>query len=286
MDCRICDVTVNHQYVVHMIDDLLREYDVQRNNFSLLLSDAARYMTAAGNLLKELYPTLLHVTCVSHLLHNCAEKVRAKFTNVDNLIAKIKAAIVKNNNRKNQFRGIGIPPTPVITRWGSWLKAAIYYADNLPQVRSIVNSFTGDGLLVHNAKESLNDVDLDASLLAIKKDYCCLIDLIEKSENTKYNIISAYNDLCNISLGNDSCRINAYLRKRLLTNSDLITIAKLLRTDISPSQYIALQNCQATSASVERSFSMLKNMLGKNRPFNDENIAKYFIAYYNNAQLQ
>ena len=47
--------------------------------FSLFLTDAARYMSFAGKTLKELYPFLMHVTCVAHLLHNCAMRVRAHF---------------------------------------------------------------------------------------------------------------------------------------------------------------------------------------------------------------
>ena len=111
-----------HQYVVHLFDNLLKEYFIERNNLCLLLSDAARYMTAAGNVLKELYPWLLHVTCISHFFHNCAEKISRKYSNVDNLITRIKASIVKNKERKNGFRAIGIPPELVVTRWESYLK--------------------------------------------------------------------------------------------------------------------------------------------------------------------
>ena len=48
-------------------------------NFALLLTDAARYMSLAGKTLKKLYPFLMHVTCVAHLLHNYAMRVRAYF---------------------------------------------------------------------------------------------------------------------------------------------------------------------------------------------------------------
>ena len=60
-------------------------------------------------MLKELYSQFFHVTCVSHLFHNCAEKIRAHNSNVDNLIARIKAALIKNKERRNRFREIGIP---------------------------------------------------------------------------------------------------------------------------------------------------------------------------------
>ena len=44
------------------------------------------YMTACTVALKVLYPYLFHVTCTAHMLHNCAEKVRSYFTEVDNLV--------------------------------------------------------------------------------------------------------------------------------------------------------------------------------------------------------
>ena len=46
----------------------LRQLEIKRENFSLFLTNAARYMSSAGKTLKELYPSLMHVTCVAHLL--------------------------------------------------------------------------------------------------------------------------------------------------------------------------------------------------------------------------
>ena len=44
------------------------------------------------------------------------------------------------------------------------------------------------------------------------------------------------------------------------------------RQDISPTVYYMLQNSQSTSASVERSFSMFKKLLAKDRNFKVENV--------------
>ena len=63
---------------LHTVNDILRQIKIKRENFSLCLTDAARYMSSAGKTLKELYPSLMHVTCVAHLLHNCAMRVRAQ----------------------------------------------------------------------------------------------------------------------------------------------------------------------------------------------------------------
>ena len=100
------------------MDDEKRLLGTKRENFALLLTDAAQYMSLAGKKLKELYPTLMHVTCIAHLLHNSAMRVCAFFKNIDDLVATTKAATIKNKDRKNDFREAGrsSPPVLVITR--------------------------------------------------------------------------------------------------------------------------------------------------------------------------
>ena len=119
------------------------------------------------------------------------------------MITRIKESIVKKKNRKNRFREIGIPPEPAFTRCGSWLKAAMYYADNLPRVRNIFNDLTGSGML------------LTENLLIIIRDYECLIELFEKSENLSYTRLHEYNDLTTTDFGIDSCNILFYVNKCL-----------------------------------------------------------------------
>ena len=124
----------------------------------MFLTDAARYMSLARKTLKELYPSLMHVTCVARLLHNCAMRVRAHFKNSDEIIATIKTATIKNKDRKKDFHDAGLPspPEPVITTWTTWLRAALYYNENLPAVRTVVNNWTSAGLLVSRAKDAIN----------------------------------------------------------------------------------------------------------------------------------
>ena len=50
----------------------------------------------------------MHVTGVAHLLHNCATRVRALFKNIDDVEATIKAATIKNRDRKNGFLNTGL----------------------------------------------------------------------------------------------------------------------------------------------------------------------------------
>ena len=90
---------VNNSIILHTVDDILRQLAIKRENFSLFLTDAARYISSAGKTLKELYSSLMHVTCVAHLLHNCAMRVHAHFKNIDEVIASIEAATIKNKDR-------------------------------------------------------------------------------------------------------------------------------------------------------------------------------------------
>ena len=101
LHCKQLAASVNSQTIIHAVDDAIKMLQSDRSNFVLLLSDAARCMTAAGRLLKQIYPRLLHVTCAAHLLHNCTKKVRAHFSDVDNLITR-----VKNKDRKELFATI------------------------------------------------------------------------------------------------------------------------------------------------------------------------------------
>ena len=145
-------------------------------------------MSLAGKTLKELYPSFMHITCVAHLLHNCAMHVHAHLKNIDEIIATIKAATIKNKDCKKDFHDAGLPspPDPVITRWATWLRAALYYSENLPAVCTIVNNWTSAGLLVSRAKDAINVEDLVPDLVKINqyRTLAANIEFLEESAST------------------------------------------------------------------------------------------------------
>ena len=187
-DCQSLKCAPNSNIIAQAVDDTVRNLGINRSFFCLLLPDAAKYMITDGMTLKSLHLKLLHVTCVAHLLHNCAMKIKSHFEDVDQLIAKIKAVTIKNQTRQAKFSAIGYPTQPFPTRWGSWLNAALYYEKNLPGVKAVVESFVGSGILVTQAKVSLQKSGLAGQLLKIKGQYKCLVELIEKMESAKYTI--------------------------------------------------------------------------------------------------
>ena len=215
VDCHPLDSgsNVNSSIILHTVNDILRQLEIKRETFSLFLTDAARYMSLAGKTLKELYLFLMHVTCVAHLLHNCAIRVRAHFKNIDEVIATIKGATIKNKHRKKDFHDAGLPspPDPVNTRWGTWLRAALCYSENLPAVRTIVNNWTSAGLLVSRAKDAINVEDLVPDLVKINQ-YRTLAANVEFSEGSACTIAEAYGLLKSMQFDDDPCAIKNYIK--------------------------------------------------------------------------
>ena len=116
-DCQPLKCAPNSNIIAQAVDEAVRNLGINRSFFCLLLSDAVKYMIAAGITLKSLYPKLFHMTCVAHLLHSCPMKIISHFEDVDQLIAKVKAVTIKNKTKQAKFSAIGFPPPPVPTRW-------------------------------------------------------------------------------------------------------------------------------------------------------------------------
>ena len=62
---------VNTSIILHIVDDILRQLGTKREIFALLLTDAA---LLGGQNIKGIigYASLMHATCMAHLLHNRA----------------------------------------------------------------------------------------------------------------------------------------------------------------------------------------------------------------------
>ena len=180
--------------------------------------------------------------------------------------------------------GLPSPPDPVITRWATWLGAALYYNENLSAVRTIVNNWTSAGLLVSRAKDAINVEDLVPDLVKINQ-YRTLAANVEFLEGSACTITEAYGLLKNMQFDDDPCAIKNYIKKRL-SNSDLETIINCTNLTIDPTSYALLQKAQPTSAAVERLFSMLSKLLRKYRNFDAKNVKKYMMLYYNKKSWQ
>ena len=119
--------------------------EIKFNHLLLFVTDGAKYMSTAYITLKETFPKVIHVTCLAYGLSRVAETVRSEFPKVNSLISNVKLCFSKSSSRIRAFKtlasDIPLPPKPVITRFGTWLQAAVYYADHFDAVHQVVNSF-------------------------------------------------------------------------------------------------------------------------------------------------
>ena len=205
------------------------------------------------HVLKKLHPSLMHVNCVAHLLHNCA--VRVHFKNIDEIIATIKAATIKNKDRKNDFHDTGLlsPPDHVITRWATWLRAVLSlqwepssclcHCQQLDKRRPLSQQSKrryqcgrfGTELCLNKS------ISLSNSQRRVPKRKC-LLDY------------KAYGMQKKMQFDDDPCTIKDNIKKRL-SKCDLETIINCTNLTIDPTSSTLLQKAQSTSAAVERSFT-------------------------------
>ena len=117
----------------------------------------------------------------------------------------------------------------------TWLRAALYYSENLPAVHTIVNNLTNAGFLVSRAKDAINLEDFVPDLVKINQ-YRTVAANVEFLEGSACTISEAYGLLKNMQFDDDPCAIKDYSKKRL-SNSDLETIINCTNLTIDPTNY-------------------------------------------------
>ena len=281
IDTRVLESSVNASIISQIIDDSIHSMQVKRENFRLLLSDAAPYMNCAGRTLKTLYQNLLQVNCIAHLVHNCALKVKDYFPRIDALISSTKASTIKNKTRRDKFvENVGQPPHPIIIRWSSWLSSVLYYSSSFHSIKELINSFNSDGLLSLRNKQAVNAEGLEHDLLLVTSCYVPLIKIIEMLERKELDIQTGYEAINSLNFNEDPVSIKKYISKRLKKN-DITKIVMYEDIKIDPIYRHLLLKAQCTSIDVERSFSLLGKMLRKDRRFKNEKVKAYMICYFN-----
>ncbi|XP_067008919.2 uncharacterized protein [Anabrus simplex] len=132
--CRELDVT-NHGTIMRTVQAALRLLwptfsDEEVNKVLALVTDAAPSTIKAGKSLKLLYSKMLYVTCLADAMHRVAEELREKSSSVNSVISSVKEIFIKAPSPVHAFKTmhpeLPLPPEPILTRWGTWILAALY----------------------------------------------------------------------------------------------------------------------------------------------------------------
>lgn len=297
----------NSSSVARLVNDTLREVCENFTNFRLLLTDAAPYMIRCGRDLKVFYPNMLHITCLAHALHRVCEHVREMFPSVNELISSVKRVFLKAPSRVAIWRetcSLPLPPEPVLTRWGSWVKATLFYAENLEQVREVLMKLdSSEALSIETAQQCVRNVQLQADLVYIASHLAFLPDSITKMETAGLSLSDSFETLskCKERIkhipGEKGDMLRTKLSSVLSKNPDISIMENLhyaingktyntskLPKWMCPQDIVHFKFAPLVSVDVERSFSVYKNVLDDRRQqLIEENIRKIMVTrcFYN-----
>lgn len=172
----------------------------------------------------------------------------------------------------------------IITRWGTWLNAAIYYCENIDQIRSIVKQLNpDDAISIQMAQDVLADKSLDANLIYIKSNFGFLPETIKCLEKSGVPLNDAITLIENTKISLQKCNgqkgksVYEKFKKILSKNEGFDTLSKIskilngksesieLGEDLSANDMTFFKYAPITSTDVERSFSRYKNVLTDKR---------------------
>lgn len=297
---------VNHSTIAKFFNDslaILWPEGARYDNVLLFLSDAAPYIVKAATGLKVLYSKLVHLTCLAHGLHRVAETVRSQYKDVDLLVSSVKKVFVKSPIRIQKFHevlpNLSLPPQPVLTRWGSWLKAVSYYAEHFNEVKTVLYSLNAeDASSIAAAQECFANIGIQDKIEYIHNRFSkipTIITQLEARNNTLEHSLSLIDEI-SVTLSSETHGIakTAFekLSKVLTKNPGYETLCKISKKLSGTEMYIEEEFTQeelwcfshvpVTSCDVERSFSLYKTFFtDKRRSFTQENLKMTFLVYCN-----
>jgi Protein of unknown function (DUF 659) len=297
---------VNHSTIAAFFNNalqLLWPDSIKYDRVLLVCTDAARYMCKAMCGLQVLYPKMIHVTCLAHGLHRVAEYIRTNFSNVNMLISSVKKVFLKAPSRRRFFlretkNRIPLPPSVIVTRWGTWIEAAIYYAENFEEIKKVVDSLDiSDAECIGEAQKTLKAKKLREELIFIKTNFACISKTIERLETRGLKLNDSLELVASVKKSLSSLKNKSYSEKLelvLTKNKGLKTLINLngvfshsnaIPDELKEYSINELQKYQfvpIVSCDVERFFSEYKNVLTENRrKFLFENLMHHCIIKCN-----
>lgn len=239
-------------------------------------------MLTAGRNLKKFYPSLKHVTCLAHALNLVAEEARAQFELANKMIASMKTIFKKCVRRRIKFRevtNLRHPPKVVVTRWCTWIIAAIYYNDYYDEILPFINQLDGtESVACGILKKIFPSGRLREQLLEASK-FKFLIDAIEKLQDPHLTSQEQI-DIVETVRGKLTGNLKKKLDESLAKNPDFKDFNKF-----EGQSQLTIKNqiiVPLVSVEVERSFSKHKAILAPNRErFTAENLSKYTVINFN-----
>ena len=277
VNCEYLEAAPNNESITTLIEETIDSLGIQnRGQFKVLLSDMASYMVKTGKNLKEIHENLLHITCLVHALHRVCEEVKAMCSKLNKLVTWVKQIYRKAGSRliawKKAYPGVPVPPRPVLTRWGTFVEAALYYHKYFDAVHDMVNRLNSDdAAAIPKTKTLLDCQKLHEQLNWVATNLGFLPEIIKKMEEEGLTVQESIGLLDEAKQKIDNLqgktdieatwcsRLKAKFESVTGKNPDLnvirglITVQSALGGEINENLAL-LKYCPITSVDCERSF--------------------------------
>lgn len=178
-----------------------------------------------------------------------------------------------------------MPPEPVITRWGTWVKAACYYANHGTDILPVLNLFErDDAIAIGRAIDSLQNPNIKGDLAFLKANYEFLPESIASLESASMQLVDAVGIVKDVVVkvgavrGERGSSFRQKFAQVLDKNDGLKTLMAIAATlsgetgvnaeqlrGYNSKEIASFKFAPITSCDVERSFSMLKALYRDNR---------------------
>lgn len=304
ISCKKLDKT-NHSTISRFVNDSLRilwPHGGNDEKVLLLCSDAAPYMIKAGKTLNVFFPNLIHITCLAHMIHRLAEKVRELYPNVNTLVGNLKKVFLKAPQRVDVYKeimpSVPLPPEPVLTRWGTWIEAANFCADHFDDLKIIFQKL--EDKTVVSIRKCINMLSLESvksDLAFIQSHFFILVKSIKKLEHCSLTLCDSTQIVNNVILAMEKVpgqkgktiqeKMQYLIEKnigfQIMKQITAILSGKensIIPSNLTPSMCSCMKFAPITSVDVERSFSTYKSILTEKRTsITPENMEKYIIVH-------
>ncbi|KAK3895823.1 hypothetical protein Pcinc_000438 [Petrolisthes cinctipes] len=189
-------------------------------------------------------------------------------------------------------------PSPVVTRWGSWIDAATYYGKNFDVIEAVIATFDPEeAQSIQESKILLETEGMKESLLFIATNFACISSTITRLEERGLLLSSAISLVNGVLDELKSLQSDAYYGKLsnvLYKNKGFVKLKKvsqimcgeaIIDETVQPltmSNMLCMKHAPIVSCDVEKVFSEYKAMLTDNRrSFNFENLRHHVIIKCN-----
>lgn len=250
----------------------------------ILVTDGAAYMGKAAKALRVFYPNMIHIRCVAHSLHNVSEVIRTRASLANALVVAVKKVFRKSPIRIAEYNEVcpdlPLPPKPVSTRWGTWIKSVCFIARNFERIKQVVDRLDPqEALAIKDAQELFSNPAARTQVAYVTANFANIPTIITALEERGLSLSDALrlfdqaSDVIEAAEGEIAVAAKDKLRAVTEKNVALpvlrairaVATGEATHCPIEPGMVAGFRYAPLVSVEVERSFSVYKSVLAENR---------------------